>query len=33
VAGHFRDAEVLALAAAYAHEHPLDFPVLPESKP
>lgn len=32
VAGHFRDAEVLALATAYADEHPLDFPVLPETK-
>jgi aspartyl-tRNA(Asn)/glutamyl-tRNA(Gln) amidotransferase subunit A len=32
VSGHFRDAEVLALASAYADEHPLDFPVLPESK-
>jgi aspartyl-tRNA(Asn)/glutamyl-tRNA(Gln) amidotransferase subunit A len=32
VAGHFRDARVLALAGAYAAEHPLEFPVLPESK-
>jgi aspartyl-tRNA(Asn)/glutamyl-tRNA(Gln) amidotransferase subunit A len=32
VAGHFRDAELLALAGAYADEHPLAFPVLPETK-
>jgi len=32
VSGHFRDAEVLALAGAYANEHPLSFPVLPETK-
>lgn len=32
VAGHFKDAEVLALAGAYADHHPLAFPVLPETK-
>jgi aspartyl-tRNA(Asn)/glutamyl-tRNA(Gln) amidotransferase subunit A len=32
VSGHFRDAEVLALAGAYAEAHPLSFPVLPETK-
>jgi len=32
VAGHYRDAEVLALAGAYAAAHPLVFPVLPETK-
>jgi aspartyl-tRNA(Asn)/glutamyl-tRNA(Gln) amidotransferase subunit A len=32
VGGHFRDAEVLALAGAYAEAHPLSFPVLPETK-
>jgi aspartyl-tRNA(Asn)/glutamyl-tRNA(Gln) amidotransferase subunit A len=32
VAGHYRDAEVLALAGAYAAEHPLAFPVLLETK-
>jgi aspartyl-tRNA(Asn)/glutamyl-tRNA(Gln) amidotransferase subunit A len=31
VAGHFKDAGVLALAGAYAERHPLDFPVLPET--
>ena len=31
VAGHFKDAAVLALAGAYADAHPLDFPVLPET--
>jgi aspartyl-tRNA(Asn)/glutamyl-tRNA(Gln) amidotransferase subunit A len=31
-AGHFRDAQVLALAGAYADAHPLSFPVLPETK-
>ena len=31
VAGHFKDAAVLALAGAYAAAHPLDFPVLPET--
>jgi aspartyl-tRNA(Asn)/glutamyl-tRNA(Gln) amidotransferase subunit A len=31
-AGHFKDSEVLALAAAYADEYPLEFPVLPETK-
>lgn len=33
VAGHFKDAAVLALAGAYAEAHPLEFPVLPETKP
>jgi aspartyl-tRNA(Asn)/glutamyl-tRNA(Gln) amidotransferase subunit A len=32
VAGHFKDAGVLALAGAYAEAHPLSFPVLPETK-
>jgi aspartyl-tRNA(Asn)/glutamyl-tRNA(Gln) amidotransferase subunit A len=32
VAGHYRDAAVLALAGAYADAHPLEFPVLPEQK-
>ena len=32
VAGHFKDAAVLALAGAYAEAHPLTFPVLPETK-
>ena len=32
VAGHFKDAAVLALAGAYAEAHPLKFPVLPETK-
>lgn len=32
VAGHFRDAQVLALAGAYAAAHPLAFPILPETK-
>ncbi|WP_428674497.1 amidase [Reyranella sp.] len=32
VAGHFKDAAVLALAHAYAEAHPLKFPVLPETK-
>ncbi|HYD07280.1 MAG TPA: amidase [Reyranella sp.] len=32
VAGHYKDAAVLALAGAYADEHPIDFPVLPETK-
>lgn len=32
VSGHFRDAELLALAGAYADEHPITFPVLPETK-
>jgi aspartyl-tRNA(Asn)/glutamyl-tRNA(Gln) amidotransferase subunit A len=32
VAGHYKDAAVLALAGAYADAHPLDFPVLPETK-
>jgi aspartyl-tRNA(Asn)/glutamyl-tRNA(Gln) amidotransferase subunit A len=31
VAGHFKDAPVLALAGAYADAHPLSFPVLPEA--
>jgi len=31
VAGHFKDAQVLALAGAYADAHPLSFPVLPET--
>ncbi len=31
VAGHFKDAAVLALAGAYAAAHPLAFPVLPET--
>ena len=31
VSGHFRDAELLALAGAYADAHPLTFPILPES--
>lgn len=31
VSGHFKDAAVLALAGRYAAEHPLDFPVLPET--
>jgi aspartyl-tRNA(Asn)/glutamyl-tRNA(Gln) amidotransferase subunit A len=30
VAGHFKDAAVLAAAARYTEEHPLKFPVLPE---
>ena len=33
VAGHFKDAQVLALAGAYAAEHPIEFPVLPEARP
>jgi aspartyl-tRNA(Asn)/glutamyl-tRNA(Gln) amidotransferase subunit A len=33
VAGHFKDARVLALAAAYAAQHPIAFPALPETKP
>jgi aspartyl-tRNA(Asn)/glutamyl-tRNA(Gln) amidotransferase subunit A len=32
VAGHFKDASVLALAGAYAEAHPLSFPVLPETR-
>jgi aspartyl-tRNA(Asn)/glutamyl-tRNA(Gln) amidotransferase subunit A len=32
VAGHYKDAQVLALAGAYADEHPLAFLVLPEMK-
>lgn len=32
VAGHFKDAMVLALAAAYSEAHPLKFPVLPETE-
>jgi aspartyl-tRNA(Asn)/glutamyl-tRNA(Gln) amidotransferase subunit A len=32
VAGHFRDATVLALAGAYAEAHPLPHSVLPETK-
>lgn len=32
VSGHFRDAELLALADAFAEAHPLSFPVLPETK-
>lgn len=32
VAGHFKDAMVLALAAAYSKVHPLKFPVLPETE-
>jgi len=31
VSGHFRDALVLAAAGRYAEEHPLKFPVLPET--
>jgi aspartyl-tRNA(Asn)/glutamyl-tRNA(Gln) amidotransferase subunit A len=32
VAGHYKDALVLAAAARYAEAHPIEFPVLPESK-
>jgi len=32
VAGHFKDAAVLTMAGAYAHAHPLSFPILPETK-
>ncbi len=31
VAGHFKDASVLAAAAQYTEEHPLKFPILPEA--
>jgi aspartyl-tRNA(Asn)/glutamyl-tRNA(Gln) amidotransferase subunit A len=33
VSGHYKDALVLAAAARYAETHPIEFPVLPESKP
>ena len=32
VAGHFKDAAVLALAGAYADAHPIKFPMLPEKR-
>ena len=32
VSGHFKDALVLRAAAHYAEAHPLEFPILPESK-
>ncbi|MBS0541957.1 MAG: amidase, partial [Proteobacteria bacterium] len=31
VAGHFKDAAVLAAAARYTEAHPLSFPILPEN--
>jgi aspartyl-tRNA(Asn)/glutamyl-tRNA(Gln) amidotransferase subunit A len=33
VAGHYKDANLLAAAAQYCAAHPLEFPMLPEAKP